>query len=174
MIHLYHGSNMKIEVPDLIHSKPFKDFGRGFYLSPEKQQAWDMAFQKVNQTQMGKAEVTEFLFDETMMQSDELKVLIFPDYCEEWAQFVLNNRNRRLTHPTHDYDIVYGPIANDGVTYQLRRYEGGVISLNRLVEELKYAKGITFQYFFGTERALKLLQKYDNQTDTRTDTITKG
>ena len=47
MIRLYHGSNQKIEVPDLQHSKPFKDFGSGFYLSPDKQQAWDMAFQKV-------------------------------------------------------------------------------------------------------------------------------
>lgn len=56
-------------------------------------------------------------------------------------------------------DLVHGPIADDGVTYQLRRYEGGVISLQRLVEELKYAKGITFQYYFGTERALKLLKR---------------
>ena len=102
MIKLYHGSNQKIEVPDLVHSKPFKDFGRGFYLSADKQQALDLAFH---------------------------------------------------------YDIVYGPIADDGVTYQLRRYEGGVISLQRLVEELKYAKGITFQYDFGTERALKLLKR---------------
>lgn len=119
MIKLYHGSNQKIEVPDLVHSKPFKDFGRGFYLSANKQQALDMAFQKVSQTQLGNAEVTEFLFDETEMQSPDLKVL----------------------------------------TYQLRRYEGGVISLQRLVEELKYAKGITFQYYFGTERALKLLKR---------------
>ena len=159
MIRLYHGSNVNIEVPDLIHSKPFKDFGRGFYLSPEKQQAWDMAFQKVNQIKEGKAEVTEFLFDETMMTSDELKVLSYTDYSEEWAMFVLANRDRQREHPIHDYDIVYGPIADDGVTYQLRRYVGGVISMHRLVEELKYAKGITFQYFFGTERALKLLKR---------------
>ena len=26
MIRLYHGSNQMIEVPDLVHSKPFKDF----------------------------------------------------------------------------------------------------------------------------------------------------
>lgn len=159
MIKLYHGSNQKIEVPDLQHSKPFKDFGRGFYLSPDKQQAWDMAFQKVSQTQQGKVEVTEFLFDEKAMLSPELKVHTYPDYCEEWALFVLKNRDRKARHPTHDYDIVYGPIADDGVTYQLRRYEGGVISLQRLVEELKYAKGITFQYYFGTERALKLLKR---------------
>jgi predicted RNA-binding protein YlxR (DUF448 family) len=159
MIRLYHGSNQKIEEPDLAHSKPFKDFGRGFYLSPDKQQAWDLAFQKVSQTQQGKAEVTEFLFDETAMQSPDLKALTYPDYCEEWALFVLKNRDKSAQHPVHDYDIVYGPIADDGVTYQLRRYEGGVISLQRLVEELKYAKGITFQYYFGTERALKLLKR---------------
>ena len=150
MIRLYHGSNTKIEVPDLIHSKPFKDFGSGFYLSPDKQQAWDMALQKVSQTQKGKAEVTDFLFDERLLQDDSLKVLSFPDYCEEWALFVLANRDKHRTQPVHDYDIVYGPIADDGVTFQLRRYEGGVISLSRLVEELKYAKGITFQYFFGS------------------------
>jgi hypothetical protein len=183
MIKLYHGSNQKIEVPDLEHSKPFKDFGRGFYLSPDKQQAWDLAFQKVSQTQQGKAEVTEFLFDEKAMQSPDLKVLTYPDYCEEWALFVLKNRgqaewhaslladvrgakeegeanrDKNAQHPVHDYDIVYGPIADDGVTFQLRRYEGGVISLERLIEELKYAKGITFQYYFGTERALKLLKR---------------
>jgi len=159
MIRLYHGSNQMIEVPDLVHSKPFKDFGCGFYLSPDKQQAWDLAFQKVSQTQQGKAEVTEFLFDETAMQSPDLKVLTYSDYCEEWALFVLKNRDKNGQQPVHDYDIVYGPIADDGVTYQLRRYEGGVISLKRLVEELKYAKGITFQYYFGTERALKLLKR---------------
>ncbi len=159
MIRLFHGSNMKIEEPDLKHSKPYKDFGVGFYLSADKQQAWDMAFQKVNQTQTGKAEVTEFLFDETLMTSENLKVLSYPDYCEEWALFVLANRDKKAEHPVHDYDIVYGPIADDGVTYQLRRYEGGVISLSRLVDELRYAKGITFQYYFGTERALKHLKR---------------
>lgn len=159
MIKLFHGSNMRIEEPDLKHSKPYKDFGVGFYLSADKQQAWDMAFQKVNQTQTGKAEVTEFLFDETLMTSENLKVLSYPDYCEEWALFVLANRDKKAEHPVHDYDIVYGPIADDGVTYQLRRYEGGVISLSRLVDELRYAKGITFQYYFGTERALKHLKR---------------
>lgn len=56
-------------------------------------------------------------------------------------------------------DLAHGPIADDGVTFQLRRYQGGLISLHQLVEELKYAKGITFQYFFGTQRSLQLLQR---------------
>ncbi|MBR6285702.1 MAG: DUF3990 domain-containing protein, partial [Bacteroidaceae bacterium] len=50
------------------------------------------------------------------------------------------------------------PIADDGVGYQLRRYKGGVISLQKLIEELKYAKGITFQYLFGTQQAINQLK----------------
>lgn len=151
---LYHGSNVQVAVPDLAHSKPFKDFGRGFYLSSDEQQAWELATQKVEQLHSGKPIVSAFLFDETLMDGKELRVKRFEDYSEEWAMFVLDNRNEKLAQPRHDYDIVYGPIADDGVNYQLRRYRGGVISLQRLVEELRYAKGITFQYYFGSERAL--------------------
>lgn len=157
MIKLYHGSNMKVDVPNLLSSKPFKDFGRGFYLSDDKQQAWNMALQKVRQTRKGKVEVSEFLFDDHLLDSKELNVLKFPDYSEEWALFVLKNRDQNEPQPAHDYDIVYGPIADDGVTYQLRRFQGGVISLTKLIEELRYSKGITFQYFFGSERALQKL-----------------
>ena len=64
--------------------------------------------------------------------------------------------------PVHDYDIVYGPIADDGVTFQLRRYQAGVISIEELVRELQYARGVTFQYFFGTELALSKLTKLWN------------
>ena len=101
--------------------------------------------------------MSEFQFDESLFRSDELQIKIFSDYSEEWANFVLDNRDKNLPQPIHNYDIVYGPIADDGVTFQLRRYQGGVISLARLVEELQYAKGITFQYFFGTDRALQKL-----------------
>ena len=33
------------------------------------------------------------------------------------------------------------------------------IDLQTFLERLKYMKGITFQYFFGTERAIKFLKK---------------
>ena len=56
-------------------------------------------------------------------------------------------------------DIVYGPIADDGVTFQLRRHLSGAITIEELVKELHYAKGITFQYFFGTSLALSKLTK---------------
>ncbi len=156
---LYHGSNVKIEVPNLEKSKPYKDFGRGFYLSADKNQALRMAEQKTLQLLIGEPIVSEFEFDETLLKSNELKVKIFEDYSVEWANFILQNRDVHNQHPIHEYDIVYGPIADDGVTFQLRRYQAGTISIEELVKELKYAKGITFQYFFGTTLALEKLKR---------------
>jgi hypothetical protein len=156
---LYHGSNVKIEVPNLLKSKPYKDFGQGFYLSADKSQALRMAEQKTLQLLFGEPIVSEFEFDEALLQSNELKVKIFEDYSVEWANFILHNRDINKQHPIHDYDIVYGPIADDGVTFQLRRYQAGTISIEELVKELKYAKGITFQYFFGTSLALEKLKR---------------
>ncbi|MBQ2026079.1 MAG: DUF3990 domain-containing protein, partial [Paludibacteraceae bacterium] len=135
------------------------DFGQGFYLSADKSQALRMAEQKTLQLLIGEPIVSEFEFDEALLQSNELKVKIFEDYSVEWASFILHNRDINNQHPIHDYDIVYGPIADDGVTFQLRRYQAGTISIEELVNELKYAKGITFQYFFGTSLALEKLKR---------------
>ena len=156
---LYHGSNVNIEVPNLSKSKPYKDFGQGFYLSADKNQALRMAEQKTLQLLIGEPIVSEFEFDETLLQGNELKVKIFEDYSVEWANFILQNRDVHNQHPIHDYDIVYGPIADDGVTFQLRRFQAGTITIEELVKELKYAKGITFQYFFGSIKALEALKR---------------
>ena len=118
---LYHGSNMEINKPDLSRSKPFKDFGQGFYLSPGYEQAHALAKQKTDQLQSGEPCVTIFELEDQIIKTSDLQIKIFDDYCEEWAQFVLLNRDRSHTHPAHTYDIVIGPIADDGVTYQLRR-----------------------------------------------------
>ena len=40
---LYHGSNVAIESIDFSKSKPGKDFGVGFYLSPDEKQAQELA-----------------------------------------------------------------------------------------------------------------------------------
>ncbi len=36
---LYHGSFLEISQPDLVHSRPNLDFGRGFYVTPMYAQA---------------------------------------------------------------------------------------------------------------------------------------
>ena len=154
---LYHGTNIDFEKIDIAKSKPNKDFGQGFYLSSDYEQALNMANIKFEQMEFGKPLVQEYVVDEIEME--QLKCLNFEGYSEEWARFILLNRNNTSTTPAHDYDIVIGPIANDRVGVQLWKYESQLIDLPILVEKLKYMKGITFQYFFGTERAIKLLRR---------------
>ena len=154
---LYHGTNVVFDAIDLTKSKPNTAFGQGFYLSREYTQAMDMAKIKVEQLESGVPTVITFEADETKMLS--LKVLRFDDYSEEWAKFILLNRNNASRQPAHDYDIVIGPIANDRVGVQLWKYENQSIDLPTLVHNLRNMKGITFQYFFGTERAIKILKR---------------
>ena len=158
MIQLYHGSTINIERINLQKSRPNKDFGRGFYLSADRQQAWRMGEFKAL-TEGGVPVMNTYLFDETVLVSGELNVLTFEGYTREWAEFIFLKRNNRSTSPAHQYDIVYGPIANDRVGVQIGKYEAGDITLEQFLENLKYMKGVTFQYFFGTERALAKLSK---------------
>ena len=116
-MNLYHGSNMEITTIDLTKSKVGKDFGCGFYLSKEKQQAMELAERKTEQLGYGEPIVTEFDFDESIIESEGLSVLKFDGYTKEWAEFVLLNRRNRTREFAHDYDIVIGPIANDTVGF---------------------------------------------------------
>lgn len=154
---LYHGTNIDFDHIDINKSKPNKDFGRGFYLSADYEQAKNMADIKVEQMETGMPLVQEYSISEIEIKS--LKCMTFDDYTEEWAKFILLNRNNPSAVPAHDYDIVIGPIADDRVGVQLWKYESQLIDLPTLIKRLKYMKGITFQYFFGTERAIKLLKR---------------
>lgn len=102
--------------------------------------------------------VSTFEFDESALTDGSLKVKRFETYTEEWAEFVLHNRDRKMQQPIHDFDIVYGPIADDGVVRQMRRYELGDITPPELMKELQYPPKITFQYFFGSDKALEKLK----------------
>ncbi len=154
---LYHGTNKDFDRIDLLKSKPNKDFGRGFYLSADYGQALNMAQVKVEQLETGYPVVQSYLVEDDAL--DALHVLRFDGYSEEWAKFILLNRNNPTGKPVHNYDVVIGPIANDRVGVQLWRYENHSIDLPTLVHNLQYMKGVTIQYFFGTERAIKLLKR---------------
>lgn len=156
MITLYHGSNVFIEKIDLTRSHPDKDFGKGYYLTDIRTQAEAMSIRRVRIAGEGEPTLTVYSFDESQLHSPELRVKVFNEPTEEWALFVLSNREASLTGYTHDYDIVIGPIADDGVAFQLDRYTRHMITLATLVEELTYRK-LNRQYYFGTERALQTL-----------------
>lgn len=160
MLKLYHGSNVLIDKIDLSRSRRGKDFGCGFYLNPNKSQAMEMAVRTAQRLQVGEPVLNTYLFDDNLikMGNSSLSVKVFDGYSVEWAKFILMNRKNLDSKPVHSYDIVIGPIANDTVGLQMRRFMQGYISVERMIEELKFNKPAT-QYFFGTELAISYLKK---------------
>lgn len=153
---LYHGSNVEIESIDLARGRRGKDFGKGFYANPDYMQAVEFCSSVIRREGVGVPTVTSFDFDESAL--NVLNVMRFDGYSKEWAEFILLNRNNTSDAPAHDYDIVVGPIADDGVGTQIRRLSRGFITFDAFLEELKYSK-VSIQYFFGTEEAIKYLKK---------------
>lgn len=155
---LYHGSNVEVKEIDLNRSEVGKDFGVGFYLTASKEQAERMASRRAR-LYGGEPVVSAFEFDEAAAVAAGLLRKDFQFYSKEWADFILANRANDTRKQIHEYDIVHGPIANDDVGFQIRRLLAGIITIDAFLEELKYKKGITFQYFFATERSIQHLKR---------------
>ena len=159
---LYHGTNTDIVKIDLAKGLRYKDFGRGFYLTSEKTTATRMA-QKRARLFGGTATLITYELDEAALSSD-LKIKRFPEKATvEWLLFVDANRDRKNVLPIHDYDIVVGPIANDGVVLQLTNYREGIYTPEQ-VAKLLQDRYLDLQYCFGTERALRFLHKINVET----------
>lgn len=154
---LYHGSNIAFDKIDLAKSKHFKDFNHAFYLSAEENQAKEMAINKADFLG-GMPIVQVYEFDERLLQDNSLKVKVFNHYCLEWAEFVWNNRDEKQNFQ-HEYDIVYGPIANDTIGLQMREFRRSHLTLEGFLKGLQYSRGETFQYAFCTEKAISKLHK---------------
>jgi len=155
---LYHGTTVDFERIDLSKSLLGKDFGRGFYLSDNYEQAYALADFKATLYNAHPV-VLKFDFDEVALSCGEYRCKFFAGYSKEWAEFVFLNRQNVAEMNTHGYDFVYGPIANDKVGVQVRRLLEGNIDIETFLEKLKFMKGITYQYFFGTKRAISLLRR---------------
>jgi len=162
---LFHGSNIEIEKIDLKKCNPFKDFGKGFYTSPVKEQAWKMAKRTVRINKKGSPCVTAFSFDDSLLSNTVLKVKQFSNPDSEWARFVMNNRNRKFIDTrspdcNHDakYDIVTGPVANDDIAALIDVFLAGLISDDALARELTFRE-LSIQFSFHTDKSIAVLQK---------------
>ncbi len=162
---LYHGSNTDIKEINLALCRPYKDFGRGFYLTAIKEQAEKMA-NRVSRIYGGSPILNVFEIEESFTETEALNVKDFgTETTEEWARFVRNNRSRNFSDYSdpecnfdNKYDIVIGPIADDNMALLFRQYENGVINFQTMLSGMIYKK-TTNQYSFHTQRAICLLRK---------------
>ena len=154
---LYHGTNKPFTERELSKSQVGKDFGCGFYLSANEAQARELAEFKTNLLG-GAPTILTYEFDETVLHNDDVSFQSFDAYTREWAEFVFANRNNHSRENIHSFDIVYGPIANDKVGVQIRNVLENNIDMETFLKRLQYMKGITFQYFFATQKAINSLR----------------
>ena len=151
---LYHGSNMSVEYPKILSSDRKLDFGSGFYLTSNYEQAARWAELTVLRRHSGEKTISVFYYDE--MHAKGLKLLKFPQADEEWLRYTANNRKK--DNFSDDYDIVIGPIANDDLALLFRQFTNGMIDLNILVNGMRFKK-LTNQYSFHTPKAISYLRK---------------
>ena len=84
---LYHGTNQDIVTIDLTKGLRHKDFGMGFYVTPDKTTAIRMAEKKARLFK-GQATLITYELNEEALRSD-LKIKVFPEKaCVEWLLFV--------------------------------------------------------------------------------------
>ena len=155
---LYHGSNMAITDIDLSRCRPNKDFGLGFYLSPDKTAAEKMAHRTVKRFG-GSPYVMTYDFNDADLERFTLRRFEKPSV--EWAMFVMANRRGVIDAQEHNldnkFDVVVGPIANDDLALLFRQFSRGLLTVEMLMREMQY-KELTIQYSFHTQQTVSLLK----------------
>ena len=149
---IYHGSIEIVEKPEIRESNRTLDYGQGFYTTSSYEQAEAWVKRRMDEKKTSQGYVCVYELDEVAMQ--EMNTLLFDTPTEEWVDFVMKNRTQKGY--VHEYDIVYGPVANDRVYASFALYEGRLINKQTLISELKTYK-LVDQYLFHTEKALQAL-----------------
>lgn len=163
---LYHGSNVVIDSINLALCRPYKDFGRGFYMTDIEEQAEKMAI-RVSRIYGGTPIVNAFELQEDFKNISGMRIKDFGiQTTEEWATFVMNNRSREfedvksiLCNKDNKYDIAIGPVADDNMALLFRQYENEIIDFDTLLKGMIYKKHLRSILFIQK----KVLNFYERQ-----------
>ena len=79
---LFHGSNVVVEVPQILENGFYKDFGYGFYCTNIEKQAKRWAL-----TRRRNHIVNKYAY----RVNPQLNVKIFTEMTEEWLQFIVDS-----------------------------------------------------------------------------------
>lgn len=146
---LYHGATIEVREPLTHVGRPELDFGPGFYLTNDKQQAINWANTKAGRKKGLKAVLNVYHFDlESFLPSLDFSMLVFPEYNIEWLDFIAASRKGK--QPWNGIDWIEGGIANDSVISTVDAYVDGSMpaemALGKLIkEDLKHQVCISNQ-----------------------------
>lgn len=142
---LYHSSNISIERPEIIYSRDYLDFGKGFYLTSLQDQAVKYGQRFIRRNQPAWLNTYELDFNPI-----EWDILEFGAYDKPWLDFISKCRSGK---DETNYDMVIGGIANDKVIQTLDRYFEGELSEEGALGLLRYEKPNN-QYCIRSQRML--------------------
>lgn len=151
---LYHGSIVTVRKPNLRQGRANTDYGKGFYTTVDYDQAARWARIRRNRAGGGYAVVSVYEVDDNLLNEGILKIMEYSGVTKEWLDFVV--ANRRFA-PLDDFDIVFGPVANDNLYATISLYENGELSAEAAVVQLK-THVLFNQVSFHTVEALSQLQ----------------
>ena len=152
----YHGSDTVVEAPKILEAKRPLDFGGGFYVTSNKEQAEAWAKRVAYRNNSKKYYVNIYNFDLAKAEK-EATVIKFEKADENWLDFICANRSGK---ETFNYDIVIGPVADDKVYRVVILFENGDIDKELAIKRLK-AETLSDQILFHTEKALEFLKFVD-------------
>lgn len=150
---LYHGSNVAVEKPMILQSDRKLDFGTGFYLTSNYEQAERWSHLTAKRRGTSNKIITCFEMNEEIIKS--LNVLKFENADIQWLKFVSGNRN--VNDFVDKHDVVIGPVANDRTMPVLRLYFAGIYDEEETLKRLLPQK-LKNQFAFKTGKALTALE----------------
>lgn len=150
---LYHGSNIEVKEPKIIKSKRLLDFGTGFYLTSDYEQAKKWAVRTTNRREEGVPTITVFSINKTDIIN--MKMLSFESANREWLRYISTNRTDKMAEDS--YDIVTGPVANDQAIRTVNNYLKGYFT-EEIAIQLLLPQKLKDQWVLKTERALSVLK----------------
>ena len=163
---VYHGTTSLFDKIDVSKGKPYKDFGKGFYVTKSRSHAIKLALRNKQiaiEISKNQAEAYLYTYEMNLTRLSHFHIKEFLAADLEWVQFVLTNR--KVRNRTHEYDIVLGPTANDDTMVVINAYLDGLYgelgsenALNTLLKNIE-AEKLPGQIYFGNNKAVSLLSQ---------------
>lgn len=129
---VYHGSTEIVKTPDVLHSLRSLDFGKGFYVTTNREQAERWARRKIDLLHKDVSYVNVYEMSEDIAQ---FKVKTFAEDLLEWIDFVCDCRDGKTKYTS--YDIIMGKVADDKVFRVVDLYHSGIWNKERAIREIK-------------------------------------
>jgi len=129
---LYHTSTIEVREPNIRFSRTYLDFGKGFYTTPNRNQAEKYAKRFFKEELPAVLNVYELEDD-----IPNVSWKTFEAYDGDWLDYVVACR-RNQEHEL--FDVIEGGIADDDVFNTLDLYMDGLIQRDDAIKKLKKKK----------------------------------